>query len=341
MLYVSSRSKTESFTSHRTLCADRAPDGGAFLPYRIPNFDSGELKALCEGSFAQTVANVLNIFFSSKLTAWDIEICSGRAPVRLKDIPFRVVVSEGFHNPKGEYSYVESNLYRKLSGADACERPTQWARIAIRIAVLFATYGMLPEAMRRGFDVSINCDDFAMPMYVWYARKMGLPIRTIICSCNENSAAWDLIQKGEMNTGALRISTEQKGPDYLCPDLLESLIYHTLGIDEAVSFADTCKRKGTYRIDSDVFDAFSAGFYSVVVGTDRIANLIRSVYQSAGYCLTDRTAIVYGGLQDYRARTGESQRTLILADSDPSLNIAMIAAAVGVSEKDILKTFRS
>ena len=68
MLYISSRSKTDSFTAHRTLCADRAPDGGVFIPYKIPVFTTQELRSLKGLPFGQIVATVLNLFFAKNIT---------------------------------------------------------------------------------------------------------------------------------------------------------------------------------------------------------------------------------------------------------------------------------
>ena len=63
MLYISSRSKNDSFTAHRVLHNEMAPDGGVFVPFRLPTLDAEQIARLREQSFCKTVSDILNIFF--------------------------------------------------------------------------------------------------------------------------------------------------------------------------------------------------------------------------------------------------------------------------------------
>lgn len=331
MLYISSRSKTDSFTAHRTLCADRTPDGGVFIPYKIPEFSGRDLRRMKEEPFGQIVATVLNRFFSCNLTAWDVEICAGKIPYRVKEISHRLLTVECFHNPAGDYDYMEEHLYKRMTGKEAREQVTSWARIAIRIAVIFAVFAALPESDGK-YDISVNTVDFSDPMAAWYAKKMGLPIRMIICSCGDNSALWDLIQRGEMNT-AVAFSKTQK------PDQVEGLVYQILGCDGANRLSEISSKKGVFRLVQEDMEALTDGFTAAVVGKVRIASLIRSVYRTNHCFITDSAAIAFGGLQDYRAGTGESRKTLIFMDKSPTQQAAFIASATGVSENEVLNSY--
>ena len=69
MLYVSTRSKTDSFTAHRVLHEAAAPDGGMYAPFRFPHLNNMQLQQLQTASFSENVATILNLFFSADLTA--------------------------------------------------------------------------------------------------------------------------------------------------------------------------------------------------------------------------------------------------------------------------------
>lgn len=331
MLYISSRSKSESFTAHRTLCSDRAPDGGVFIPYKIPHFSALELHDMKEKSFGLIVATILNMFFSSKLSAWDVDICAGRAPMRINEVSRRLFTVECFHNPVGDYEYLENNLYKRLAGIDVQKSVPAWVRIAIRISVLFGVYSVIPDAVD-SFDISVNTGDFTEPMAAWYARKMGLPIRTIICSCNENAALWDLIQRGEMST-SIAFPKEQT------PDQVEGLVFHAFGVEGAMELVNITCNRGIYRLDSEKLSVISEGMAASVIGKERVESLIRSVYRTNSYFITDATAVSFGGLQDFRASTGVSRNTLIFMDSSPAHQAATIASSVGISVNDVLNSF--
>jgi len=300
MLYISSRSKIDSFTSHRTLCSDRAPDGGVYMPYRIPRFSAAEVNELFKKTFSEIVSEILNLFFTKKLTAWDIDVCAGKLPIKVREVPFRLMIAECFHNPVSEYGFIEKNIYRKLSGSDSLPEPTAWSRIATRIALLFAVFGSIPASARTRLDVSLISDDFTTAMAVWYAREMGLPICTIICSCSEAGTIWDLLQRGELRTAEI--------------GQMEGYIYQRLGVVEVHS----CIEKGVCRIDENERLILGEGLYSAVVGSDRIKNVIHNFEKTGQYRLTEEAAVAYAGLQDYRSATGESRSCLILLDNEPS-----------------------
>lgn len=340
MLYISSRNKTDSFTAHRTLCDECAPDGGLYLAYQLPQIEKEMLQKMCGSSFGQNVAHILNLFFSEKLTAWDIECCVGRAPVRIAQMNHRIITAECFHNPQNTYGYLEENLFRRLLPGGS-GLVTSWAGIAIRIAVMFGLYAAMPAAVRDSFDVAVPCGDFSAPMAMWYARKMGLPIRTIICCCNENGAVWDLIQRGEFNTGMPVVNTGAPKLDQACPSQIERLVYHTLGLTQTLRYNEICGKRGVFHLDEVAFGQLSDGMAAAVVGQDRVGSTIRSVYRTSQYFISPESAILYGGLQDYRARSGESRYTLILAEDAPELHAERICNACGITRADFTKTITS
>ena len=335
MLYISSRSKTDSFTAHKALHFDTAPDNGMFVPFHLPTMDQGQILELRNKSFCDIVATILNRFFSIGITQWDVECCTGRNPVRLQEMSHRLIAAELWHNPEGCYEHIEKNIAGILSGKNV--QPTQWVRIAIRIAVLFAAYSVLPEDKSELIDVAVACGDFTQPMAAWYARKMGLPIGTIICACNANSGPWDLICRGELNTSSSAILTQTPDLDDPSPKGIERLVFETLGHAAASNLADAYDKQTVFRLTEDELPLLQAGLAAAVVGDSRIETIIRSVWRTSKYLIDPYAAIPFGAIQDYRARSGESKFTLFFADHSPVLDGKKIANFVGLRE-DELKT---
>ena len=82
MLYLSTRSKTDSFTAYRVLHSDCAPDGGMFMPMQIPVQDDVALASFERMNFGEAIASILNLFFGSQLSGWDIDFAvQGRCPI--------------------------------------------------------------------------------------------------------------------------------------------------------------------------------------------------------------------------------------------------------------------
>ncbi len=309
MLYVSTRSKTESFTAYRALQEELAADGGQYVPFHIPVLEEGDLRALRQASPCTVIAHILNLFFSAKLSAWDVECCLGKNPIRLQFMNHRLYIAELWHNPDGSYAHFVQSLYHRLSGKVE-KKPTRWARTAISIAMLFAVVLGMEATPGQKLDVVADTDDFTHLMAVWYARKMGLPMDTIILACRENSGIWDLIQKGEYSTSA-RLQTQD-------PDGLEQLIHATLGIDGTAYYLEKCRKHGSMRLDGETLACLNNGLSAAVVGNERVQSVITSMYRTNQYEIAPDVAILHGALQDHRSRTGESNNTLLIARLDPS-----------------------
>lgn len=337
MLYATTRSKTDSYTAHRALAENKAPDGGFFLPFRMPVLEPVQLRKLKEQSFSETVAQILNLFFSSGITAWDVDCCIGKSAARIISMPHRVHLAKLWNNPQGDYAYICGRLYEKLYGKTPETGVTDWAGIAIRIAVLFGIGSLLQKMDIASFDVAVNTGDFSAPIAVWYARKMGLSVGTIICACNENSAAWDFLHRGELNTGMTTVHTATPELDISNPPGLERLIFATLGFDETQKYLTAVSKGRLYQIRPDMTQCINKGVFVSVIGNDRIDSVISSVYRSNNCILDPYTAVSYGSLQDYRAKTGESCPTILFWDKNPVHYLAAVQNATGLSKGEIEK----
>lgn len=326
MLYVSTRNRMDSYTAHRPLHEDRAPDGGLFVPFRLPQITTEQVLQFADRSFAENVATVLNLFFSVKLTGWDIEFCCGRNPVKTMPLPRRIIVAEAWHNTAHTYDYAEQAIYRKLCGDHAEGDVTEWARIAIRIAVLFGAYGTT-DAAKDGsvLDIAVDTQDFIAPMAAWYARKMGLPLGTIICGSYETSAVWDLLHRGDMNPASA--GSERDG--------LERLIYLTLGKNEAARYTECCAKRAGYLLNEEQLAQLNDGLFAAVVSESRVPAVIGSCYRSHSYIPDQSAAISFGALQDYRSRTGESNHTVMMSLSSPLKNKDYLSRILGISAAEL------
>lgn len=337
MLYAATRSKIDSYTSYRVLHEEYASDGGFFVPMRLPQYDTAEIEKIADGSFGDTVAAILNVFFSAGLTGWDVDCCIGKMAVAVSSMSHRVLLAELWHNSKGDYSDMSEKLYVKICGDTSGKAVSEWAKIAIRIAFLFGIYGQLKTLGYQSFDLSVTSGDFSVPMAAWYARKMGLPINMIVCACNENSAPWDFLHRGELNTGAAVISTSTQELDHAIPACLERLIFEVLGFEETKKYVECLHRKGVYHIRPDMIAQLNRGMYVSVVGKDRVEPVIRSVYRTNHCVLDPYTAVAYGGLQDYRSKTGESNPTVLLWEKSPVNFLPAVQRATGLTASEIEK----
>lgn len=340
MLYVTTRNKYDAQTATRALSGDRGADGGLYLPFQMPVFSADDVKALADKSFGQCVADVLNLFFSCRLTAVDVDFCIGRSPFKLPAMNHRIVIAELWHNLDDCYDRTEGALAAKICENLGCEtKLTSWLRIAIRIAVICGVFGELQRmgivSLQQVIDVTVAAGDFSAAMSVWYCRQMGLPIGNIICSCNENSGVWELLHLGELHTDAAVVATTTPLADVSVPAELERLIHAAIGMEEAARFAGVAEKRRIYRPHADLLGNLKRGMFSAVVSRSRLDALIPSVYRTNSYILNPYTALAYGGLMDYRAKTGETRTALLLAERSPACESETVADSMHMTVNEL------
>jgi len=302
MLYVSTRNFNDSYTAHRALHEERTPNGGFYVPMRLPFFSQDALSALKAQSCSETIAQVLNLFFSLHINAWDVECAIGRDFFRLQSVNQKIIFAELWRNPEGNFSYLLNSLYALLLDKNhPIELPVGWPRIATEIAVLFGLFSAMDYDSVQGFDIAATVDDMSTMTAVLFAKNMGLPVNLTICACNEDSIVWDLTSKGEF-------STRNEQPVYL-----ECFIYSMFGQEAVLDYLDASSKKTSYSIGEERTEDITNSLYAAVVSDSRIDTIVSGVYSTSQCLIDSRTALTFGSLQDYRSQTGINADTVILA----------------------------
>jgi len=342
VLYKTTRNNSDTFTAQRVLTMKRGPDGGLFVPFRIPKFSPAEINEFGKMNFNFRLAEILNLLFGTRLTAYDIDLAVGRSTVRLQQWGQRLILAECWHNPQWQFSGMVSDLSGLLvSEQNASLDPEGWAETGIRIALLFGIFGELIReelaSYEKPVDISVISGNFSGPMAAWYARTMGLPIGNIVCCCNENGNLWDFICHGQLRTDSIALRTVVPEADVVVPDGLEHLIAAYAGTEEVMRYVEMVRQGSTYYVDEGLLGRLRQGIYVTVSSERRILSTISSCLSTHGGLIAASSALAYAGLQDYRARTGTSRPAVILTEKSPRLDAELSARILGISEQELEK----
>ena len=335
MLYVTTRNSRDSFTAAHVLTENRGADGGFYLPIRFPQLSGEEWKRFSALSFNQRIAELLNRFFGTRLTGWDVDFCIGRYPVRVEQLAHKIFLAETWHNPQWQYRHLENNLTELLQAH--VDAPGNWVCVAIRMAVLAAILGGREHLGQGPVDIAVVSGDFTLPISAWYLRKMGFPVGNIICCCNENNQFWNLICNGQMHTDAVCHSTVVPEADVVLPVNLERLIFECGGIAEVERYLACCEKGSAYTASEAVLQRFREGLFVSVVSSDRVETTIPNVYKTHGYVLAPASSLAYSGLLDYRTKTGITSPAVVFCDSNPSCDMEAVAKAMDISVAELNK----
>lgn len=335
MLYVTTRNNLDSFTAQHALKELRSPDDGLLMPIHVPKLTESDLMKLSEMSGNQRIAEILNMFFGTKITGWDVDFSIGRYPIRIEPLSHRIFLTETWHNPQWKYSYLEDKIAELLQGD--INDTGSWLSVAIRMAVLAAVLLEQEDFGDGTVDIAGAAGDFTTPVSAWILREMGFPVGNIVCCCNENNRFWDLICNGQMKTDDMTISTIIPEADVSVPVNLERLVFICADWSETKRYLDCCGDRRTFTATDALLEKLRKGLYVSVVSSDRIEYAIPNVYKTYEQLLTPASALAYSGLMDYRSKTGTTRTAMILCDKSPSEDLEAIARCMKLSEAELLK----
>ena len=337
MFYVTTRSDRETFTPYRAMTADRAPDGGWFIPMERPCL-TGLLHDAAGRSFNDNVAVVLNLLCGAELTGRDIDLVSGKHTVEQLPLTSRTMVAEIWHNLDCDFSGYVDRLFR-LTVQKPEGKLGQWFAISVRIAVLFAVFAELTAVgyvcEESPLDIAVPSFDFQFPMAAWYARSWGLPIGTIICACNENNAPWCLIHQGQMRTDVPVRATGTPACDQALPAGLERLICGTLGMEEAVRFGTAAAEGQPYEMEAEQQRLLRSGISVSMVSQRRMAFMLPNLYRTGIWKPDLYAAMAFTALVDHRAAPGDTGRALVISEESPVWSAGLLSQYLGMSAEKL------
>ena len=308
MLYLSTRNKADSFTAHRVLRSAQAPDGGMFMPMQLPVQDENALAAFARMNFGETAASIMNLFFGTELSGWDVDFAVGRQAVDLVSAGYKVALAESWHNPAGKHAYLVQRRYNLVTRQmHSSVEPNLWFHVAVNIAVIFSAYGRYCRQEVYSFDLAVEAGDLQMLLAVRYAQKMGIPIRKIILGSVDGDGLWEFFSHGDYQTGRKALLSG-----------FEALLWLEFGYSEAESYASAVLNRHVYRLKEAKLEQFRKDLFATVVGDNRARNVIDSTLRTNNYHMESSTARAFGALQDYRAKTGENRNTLLFSQNAPA-----------------------
>ncbi len=146
MKYYSTRDHAARYTLKQAAFMGLAPDGGLFMPERIPTVDKDRVLELSEGSFAGLAEYIAGLFFGEDLSLQQIRrIVEGayRFPVPLRYIGDDKYTLELFHGPTFAFKDVGAGFMGRALG-ELNEKDDD-------LVILTATSGDTGSAVANGF----------------------------------------------------------------------------------------------------------------------------------------------------------------------------------------------
>ncbi len=197
--------------------------------------------------------------------------------------------------------------------------------------------GLIEEGEQ--INVTVPTGNFGNILAAYYAKKLGTPIRKLICASNQNKVLFDFFQTGIYDANRAFYLSASPSMDILISSNLERLIYEIGGGEgKNIELMESLKKNGSYAVTPAMREKlkdFAAGFAT----EEETLNRIKEVYDSAHYVLDPHTAVASAVYEKYRRETGDKTKTLIVSTASPYKFPAAVVKAIdpSVTEEDAFR----
>lgn len=196
-----------------------------------------------------------------------------------------------------------------------------WGRLVPQIVYYFYSYGKL---LAKG-DINVGDEiNFSVPsgnfgdiLAGYYSKKMGLPVKKLICASNVNRVLADFFETGVYDRNRDFFKTISPSMDILISSNLERFLYDVSGenpdfVNEKMTALATC---GKYEIPYDLIE--KAGIVGGYADEDDTKMAIDCFFDSFDYPLDTHTAVAVTVYNNYVAETGDETPTVVVATASP------------------------
>ena len=179
-------------------------------------------------------------------------------------------------------------------------------------------------------NFSVPTGNFGDILAGYLAKKMGLPVGTLICASNANNVLTDFIRTGTYDRRRPLLKTTSPSMDILVSSNLERLLYLLSGDTKLVaSLMKQLKEEGAYTVPDALKAAIQKEFWAAYCDDARAAEIIGRVYREQHYLCDPHTASGFAAAEDYRNETGDLTPMVILSTASPYKFPAAVLSAIG------------
>ncbi len=195
-------------------------------------------------------------------------------------------------------------------------------RLVPQIAYYVYAYGVLVKngelACGEPMNVVVPTGNFGNILAAYYAKLMGMPIAKLICASNENKVLFDFFETGRYDRNREFVLTTSPSMDILISSNLERLIYKIAGESGEANkeLMKSLSETGVYEITEEM-KAQLSDFWGGYASEAETADVIKEVYDNAGYIIDTHTAVAAKVYKKYVAATGDTTPVVIASTASP------------------------
>lgn len=196
-------------------------------------------------------------------------------------------------------------------------------RLFPQMVYYFYAYGQILKAGKitagQAVNFSVPTGNFGDILAGWYAKKLGLPIKKLLCASNENNVLTDFFASGIYDRKRPFHVTTSPSMDILVSSNLERLLFYTLDQDAAKTayLMNQLSTRGVYTLDAELIAKLQAEFFADFATIDQTATEIKRVFEKEAYPLDPHTAVGSFVARQYQLKTGDLTPMIVVSTASP------------------------
>ncbi|NLJ41335.1 MAG: threonine synthase [Clostridiales bacterium] len=198
-----------------------------------------------------------------------------------------------------------------------------WGRLVPQIVYYVSAYIDLIKAKSieygEEFNVVVPTGNFGNILAAYYAKKMGIPIGRLICASNSNNILTDFINTGVYDVRRNFYKTMSPSMDILISSNLERLLFELCGRndEQLKDWMCSLNETGIYKVDEQTLKELQSIFWGGFADEEETSKAIRNTYNDLNYIMDPHTAVGKYVYDEYRTRTGDRRKTLLVSTASP------------------------
>ena len=247
---------------------------------------------------------------------------------------------------KGNFDDAQNGVKRIFSDPDIREElasrgyflssanSINWGRILPQVVYYISAYCDLlnAKAIKPGDPVNfcVPTGNFGNILACYYAKRMGLPVKRLICASNRNDVLTDFIRTGVYDRNRPFHTTMSPSMDILVSSNLERLLFDMSGgKDELVrEYMGQLVESGRYEITAGMKRRMQEVFWGGFCNEEETTATMAKMYQN-GYLIDPHTAVAAKVLEDYRRETGDKTVAVFVSTASPYKFCDSVLSAIG------------
>jgi len=236
-----------------------------------------------------------------------------------------------------EYGEKLNNAGFALSSANSIN----WGRLVPQIVYYFWAYKQMQNAgkIKSGEEINfvVPTGNFGNILAAWYAKQMGLPVKTLVCASNKNRVLTDFFETGEYSRNREFYRTTSPSMDILISSNLERFLYHMSGENSAgiQDWYEMLAREGAFSVNEQTMRRMQTVIRAGTADEESTAEEVSRVFREQNYLMDTHTAVGSRVANNYRKASRDTAPIILDSTASPfKFGEAVYSALLGPLDGD-------